>query len=43
MASVIEVKDVTMRFNMSKERVDSMKEYFIKMMKRQLNFEELKF
>lgn len=40
MASVIEVKDVTMRFNMSKERVDSMKEYFIKMMKRQLNFEE---
>lgn len=40
MANVIEVKDVTMRFNMSKERVDSMKEYFIKMMKRQLNFEE---
>ncbi len=40
MAKVIEVKDVTMRFNMSKERVDSMKEYFIKLMKHQLNFEE---
>lgn len=40
MASVIEVKDVTMRFNMSKERVDSIKEYFIKLMKRQLKFEE---
>lgn len=40
MASVIEVKDVTMRFNMSKERVDSIKEYFIKLVKRQLKFEE---
>lgn len=40
MASVIEVKDVTMRFNMSKERVDSMKEYFIKLVKHQLKFEE---
>ena len=28
--NVIEVKDVTMRFNMSKERVDSLKEYIIK-------------
>ncbi len=40
MATVIDVKDVSMRFNMSKERVDSMKEYFIKMVKRQLIFEE---
>ncbi|MDD4796467.1 MAG: ABC transporter ATP-binding protein [Eubacteriales bacterium] len=40
MANVIEVKNVTMRFNMSKERVDSIKEYFIKLMKKQLRFEE---
>lgn len=40
MAKVIEVNDVTMRFNMSKERVDSMKEYFIRLLKHQLNFEE---
>lgn len=40
MPNVIEVKDVSMRFNMSKERVDSMKEYFIKFLKRQLIFEE---
>ncbi len=40
MATVIDVKNVSMRFNMSKERVDSMKEYFIKMVKRQLIFEE---
>lgn len=40
MANAIEVKNVTMRFNMSKERVDSLKEYFIKLVKRQLRFEE---
>lgn len=40
LANVIEVKNVTMRFNMSKERVDSIKEYFIKLMKKQLRFEE---
>lgn len=38
--NVIEVKDVTMRFNMSKERVDSLKEYIIKLAKHQLKFEE---
>ena len=38
--NVIEVKDVTMRFNMSKERVDSLKEYIIKLVKHQLKFEE---
>lgn len=36
----IDIKNVTMRFNMSKERVDSIKEYFIKFVKRQLKFEE---
>jgi len=38
--NVIEVKNVTMRFNMSKERVDSLKEYLIKLAKHQLKFEE---
>ena len=38
--NVIEVKNVTMRFNMSKERVDSLKEYLIKLVKHQLKFEE---
>jgi ABC-2 type transport system ATP-binding protein/lipopolysaccharide transport system ATP-binding protein len=38
--TVISVKDVTMRFNMPKERVDSFKEFFVKLIKRQLHFEE---
>lgn len=38
--NVIEVNNVTMRFNMSKETVDSLKEYFIKMMKKQLFYEQ---
>ncbi len=38
--NVIEVKNVSMRFNMSKERVDSLKEYLIKAAKHQLKFEE---
>ena len=40
MDNVIEVNNVTMRFNMSKEKVDSLKEYFIRLVKRQLYFEE---
>lgn len=40
MANAIEVNNVSMRFNMSKEKVDSIKEYVIKMAKRQLRFEE---
>ena len=40
MANAIEVRNVTMRFNMSKERVDSIKEYSVKKVKRQLQFEE---
>ena len=40
MANIIELKDVSMRFNMSKERVDSIKEYFIRLVKHQLQFEE---
>lgn len=37
---IIEVDNVTMRFNLSKEKIDSLKEYFIKLAKKQLKFEE---
>jgi ABC-type polysaccharide/polyol phosphate transport system ATPase subunit len=35
----VEVDQVSVRFNMAKERVDSLKEYFIKLARRQLRFE----
>ena len=38
--NIVEVNNVTVRFNMSKERVDSIKEYLIRLAKRQLRFEE---
>ncbi len=37
---IIEICNVTMRFNLSKEKIDSLKEYFIKIVKKQLKFEE---
>lgn len=37
---IIDVKDASVRFNLSSERVDSIKEYFIKLVKRQLMFQE---
>ncbi|MDR0499889.1 MAG: ABC transporter ATP-binding protein [Coriobacteriales bacterium] len=40
MQPIIEVSDVTMRFNMSRDKVDSLKEYFIRTVKRQLHFDE---
>lgn len=40
MDNIIEVKNVTMKFNMAKEKVDSLKEYFIKLVKKQLMFDE---
>ena len=40
MANAIEVSNVSMRFNMSKEKVDSIKEYMIKFIKHELRFEE---
>ena len=40
MANAVEVKNVTMEFNMSKEKVDSIKEYFIKLVKQELHFEQ---
>lgn len=36
----IVVRDVSMRFNLAKEHVDSLKEYVVKLLKRQLMFEE---
>lgn len=38
--SIIEVKNISMHFNMSKERLDSLKEYFIKLCKRDLRYEQ---
>lgn len=40
MSAIIRVDDVSMMFNMSSERVDNMKEYLIRLMKRQLIFQE---
>ncbi len=36
----VELNDIEMHFNMSSEKLDSLKEYFIKLMKRQLFFED---
>ena len=38
--TVLRVEDVSMRFNLSKEKHDSLKEYFIAMMKKELVFNE---
>ena len=40
LGNAIEVKNVEMHFNMSKEKVDNLKEYFIKLYKRQLMYED---
>ncbi len=40
MQNAIEVKNVTIKFNMAKEKVDSIKEYILKFIKKQLFFEE---
>ncbi|WP_077612295.1 ABC transporter ATP-binding protein [Clostridium sp. Marseille-P2415] len=37
---VIEVSDATVRFNMASEQIDNLKEYFIKMVRGQLMFQE---
>ncbi len=36
----IEVNNVSMRFNMPREKVDNMKEFFVKLIKKQLHYEE---
>lgn len=38
--NAVELRDVEMHFNMNKERLDSLKEYFLKFMHRQLMFED---
>ena len=37
---IIEIDDVTVRFNMASEKLDNLKEYIIKLLKRQLMFQE---
>ena len=36
----VSIEDVTVRFNMATERIDNLKEYFIKLLKRELLFKE---
>jgi lipopolysaccharide transport system ATP-binding protein len=38
--TVIRVEDAMVRFNMASERIDNIKEYFVKLAKRQLRFQE---
>lgn len=40
MANIIEVKDVSMRFNLAEEKTDTIKEYILKLLKGQLKFNE---
>jgi len=40
MENAIEINDVTMKFNMCKEKIDNLKEYLIKFLKKQLTFED---
>ena len=40
MDEIICVNNASVRFNIASERIDSIKEYFIKLMKRQLMFQE---
>lgn len=38
--AAIQVENVTVRFNMASEKIDNLKEYFVKLAKRQLMFQE---
>ncbi len=38
--NAVELRDIEMHFNMSNERLESLKEYFLKLMKRQLHFKD---
>lgn len=38
--NAVEIKNIYMRFNLSKEKIDNLKEFFIKLVKRQLMFDE---
>ena len=37
---VVDVEDLTIRFNLASEKVDNLKEYVIKMIKHELMFQE---
>ena len=37
---MIDVDHATVRFNMATERIDNLKEYFVKLVKKQLMFQE---
>ena len=38
--NAVELRNVEMHFNMSKEKLESLKEYFLKLVKRQLHYED---
>lgn len=38
--NAVELRDIEMHFNMSKEKLESLKEYFLKLVKRQLMYED---
>lgn len=38
--TIIRIENATVRYNMVSEKIDNMKEYFVKFVKRQLNFKE---
>ena len=40
MGNAIEINNVTMKFNMCSDRIDNLKEYLIKFLKKQLSFED---
>lgn len=40
MSNIIEVNNVTMKFNMANEKIDGLKEYFIKLTRRELYYDE---
>lgn len=40
MENAVEVRNVSMRFNLNKDKIDNLKEYLIKLVKRELFFEE---
>ena len=37
---MVDVRDVTIQFNLANQKVDNLKEYFIKLIKRELMFQE---
>lgn len=40
MSTVVKVDDVSMMFNLSSEKIDSIKEYFVKAIRHELHYQE---